>query len=258
MPSARSSQSQLRACERLRILRVGHDGAGPSPSRANSAMRPSAVARPSSGSGCDVKNCHGVDAAHSSPMNSIGVNGEQHRQHGGDREAAVVEGLRQPVAGGAVADLVVVLAEGRRAASVGMRGSIGWPWSRPRNDDHVPSWKKPCGRDLGERGERGEVGVVAGRLAGHARRAPRGGSRRSTARRGRSRRPRARVMSVGSLRSDSAISVSGRPTMRAQRVGLPRRAPAGCAGATSRRARARHRAAARRRGSRASTSARCR
>ena len=24
---------------------------------------------------CEVKNCHGVDAAHSSPMNSIGVNG---------------------------------------------------------------------------------------------------------------------------------------------------------------------------------------
>ncbi|MBY8874669.1 hypothetical protein K7640_22840 [Micromonospora sp. PLK6-60] len=29
----------------------------------------------SSGSGWLVKNCHGVVAAHSSPMNSIGVNG---------------------------------------------------------------------------------------------------------------------------------------------------------------------------------------
>ena len=46
------------------------------PIAANSAIRPSAVARPSSGSGCDVKNCHGVEAAHSSPMNSMGVNGE--------------------------------------------------------------------------------------------------------------------------------------------------------------------------------------
>ena len=35
--------------------------AGSQPMRANSAIRPSAVARPSSGSGCDVKNCHGVD-----------------------------------------------------------------------------------------------------------------------------------------------------------------------------------------------------
>ena len=46
------------------------------PCSANSPTRPSAVAVPSSGSGWLVKNCQGVLAPHSSPMNSIGVNGE--------------------------------------------------------------------------------------------------------------------------------------------------------------------------------------
>jgi hypothetical protein len=33
----------------------------------------------SSGSGKEAKNCHGADAAHSSPMKIIGVYGEQNR-----------------------------------------------------------------------------------------------------------------------------------------------------------------------------------
>ncbi len=44
--------------------------------RSNSRILPSAVALPSSGSGCEVKNCHGVEAPYSSPINSMGVNGE--------------------------------------------------------------------------------------------------------------------------------------------------------------------------------------
>ena len=70
---------QLRALERRRVLRVGHHAPGPSPSARTPRSGPRRVASPSSGSGCEVKNCHGVDAPHSSPMNSIGVNGAEQR-----------------------------------------------------------------------------------------------------------------------------------------------------------------------------------
>ena len=53
---------------------------GPSPCARTPRLRPSAVALASSGSGWEVKNWNGVDAAHSSPMNSIGVNGRAERQ----------------------------------------------------------------------------------------------------------------------------------------------------------------------------------
>ena len=46
------------------------------PCSANSALRPSAVARASSGSGWEVKNWNGLDEAHSSPMKSMAVYGD--------------------------------------------------------------------------------------------------------------------------------------------------------------------------------------
>ncbi len=58
---------------------AGSCGSGTSssaqPCAANSRRRPALTARASSGSVWSVKNCQGVPAAHSSPMNSIGVKG---------------------------------------------------------------------------------------------------------------------------------------------------------------------------------------
>ena len=85
--------------------------------------------------------------------------------------------------------------------------------------------RSPCSQHLRERRQRLEVGVVAVGLAGQRDVQRRGGSRRSTARRARSRRPPAGVISRGSLRSDSAISVSGRPQVRRQRGDLDRPSP---------------------------------
>ncbi|CAM5665843.1 hypothetical protein SALBM217S_02415 [Streptomyces griseoloalbus] len=73
---SRSGSDQSRQ-ERSRV--AGSCGSGTScsahPCAANSRRRPSLTAFASSGSVWSVKNCHGVPAAHSSPMNSIGVNG---------------------------------------------------------------------------------------------------------------------------------------------------------------------------------------
>src|SRR6266496_4373503 len=64
-----------------------------------------ATAAASSGSGWLVKNCHGVRAPHSSPMNSIGVNGPVSssvaptRSSPGDRPAVVALAEARPGAG---------------------------------------------------------------------------------------------------------------------------------------------------------------
>jgi len=75
-------------------------GSGTSPEAqpwaANSCRRPSRTARASPGSVWSVKYCHGVSAPHSSPMNSIGVNGEV-----STRAAAILAGsarIRSPIA----------------------------------------------------------------------------------------------------------------------------------------------------------------
>ena len=155
---------------------------------------------------------------------------EQHRgeragqhQHRGDRAGPRATSVRgQPVAGGPVADLVVVLQVRRRTARLGgpqrvdrpavvAAAEAGAACRRGRSRRSAP-WRA---LDM-----RAEVGVVARRSRRSARRAARGGSRRSTARRARSRRPPAAVISRGSLRSDSAISVSGRPRCGGQRVDL--------------------------------------
>ena len=80
-PPVLSDQSSLER-ERRRVLRVGHVGRVPARA-ANSAPALGGRAA-SSGSGWQVKNCHGVAAAHSSPMNSIGVNGGQRQQRRAD------------------------------------------------------------------------------------------------------------------------------------------------------------------------------
>ena len=65
---------------RLRSTVSGDSGSGissPQPCAANSDRRPLRTASARPGSGKDAKNCHGVLAAHSSPMKIIGVYGEQ-------------------------------------------------------------------------------------------------------------------------------------------------------------------------------------
>ena len=213
---------QLGALEGRRVLRVGHDGRVPA--HPLELLDP-ALGRRLAELGLGVRG-EELERRRRRPL----LAHEQHR-----RERA---GQRQQRGAG---ELVVV----ERARSAGRRGrgcrsgrgsgwqttsrqvgiasvSIGTPWSRPRNDEHVPSWKKPRSHTLASAAERLEVGVVAGRSRRSARRARRGGSRRSTARRARSRPPRAGVTSFGSLRSDSAIRVSGRPTVRGQRGDLDR------------------------------------
>ena len=122
---------------------------GPSPSARTRRSGPSAVALPSSGSGWEVKNC---ERRRRRPL----LAHEQHRgerpgqrQQRGAGELVVVEVLGEPVAAGAVADLVVVLVGRPRAArSASCSVSTGAPWSRSRNDENVPSWKKPRSHTL--------------------------------------------------------------------------------------------------------------
>ena len=74
---------------------------------ANSARRPSRVACAISASMWSEKNWNGAVSPYSSPMNSIGVNGESSVQNAASGRALG----RHPVAEGAVAHLVVVLGE---------------------------------------------------------------------------------------------------------------------------------------------------
>ena len=89
----------------------------------------------------------------------------QHGEHGGDREPLWREGCGQPITDRAVADLVVVLREGDETPRLGVVGEghpvHALPERRPR-----AGVEEAVGRDGAERGERREVGVVPGRLAG--------------------------------------------------------------------------------------------
>ena len=134
---------QLGAHERRRVLRVGYVVGGPA------VLCELAAGRPRRGGqlrlGCEVKNCHGVDAPHSSPMNSIGVNGSDSSRAA---PAAQQPGLDEPgesVAQRAVAHLVVRLQGGDERGRHGTGPVIGTgrPWDRPRKEDHVPSCRKP-------------------------------------------------------------------------------------------------------------------
>ena len=93
------------------------------------------MSRPSSSSGWEVKNWNGVVAAHSSPWNSIGVNGPQSvssaAQASWSRSRASV--IRSPTARLPTWSWFWLETTSRH---VGMAAvSIGTPWSRPRNDE---------------------------------------------------------------------------------------------------------------------------
>ena len=82
-----------------------------------------------------MKNWNGVDAAHSSPWKSIGVNGPASVSRAAQASWSSSSAVDDPVADGAVADLVVVLAH-TTSRHVGIAAvSIGTPWSRPRKDE---------------------------------------------------------------------------------------------------------------------------
>jgi hypothetical protein len=88
-----------------------------------------------------VKNCHGVLAAHSSPMYSIGVNGAVSisvaptRSIRGDTDAE----SRSPAARLPIWSWFCRYATNR---CPGMRArSTARPCTRPRKLDHVPAWK---------------------------------------------------------------------------------------------------------------------
>ena len=185
------------------------------PCSANSALRPSAVARARSGSGWLLKNWNGLDDA---PLlaheEHCGVRRSE-RQRGLDRELAEVQVLRRPVADRAVAHLVVGQGVGQQPGRRDGRG--------------VQGRAVPPAPERGV-GARVEVAVFAAWSPGppgcrspssspavrRTRRCGwRGGCRRPTARSCRSP-PRSRgVISRGSLRSLSAISDSGRPNCSA-------------------------------------------
>ena len=112
------------------------------PCAANSRRRPARTASASSGSSCEVKYCHGVDAAHSSPMKSIGVNGEVSTSAAATLARPGRHSRRQPVAHRAVADLVVGLGVAEEPPPRHpRRGRPARPSAAPRNDDQVPAWK---------------------------------------------------------------------------------------------------------------------
>ncbi len=110
---------------------------------ANSPSRPSETARPSSGSGWEVKNANGVDAPHSSPMNSIGVNGEARVSSAATASwsSSSASLSRSPRARLPTWSWFWLATTSRQPGT--RSTSSGTPWSRPRNDDQVPSWKKP-------------------------------------------------------------------------------------------------------------------
>ena len=83
-----------------------------------------------------MKNCHGVEAPHSSPIQSIGVNGEVSSSAAPTSSSAAADELAgQPVAQRPVADLVVVLQERDEPVPGISRRSTGRPCSRPRKDE---------------------------------------------------------------------------------------------------------------------------
>ena len=127
---------QLRALEGLRVLRVGDDGTGPSPSARTPRSAPRRSPCPSSGSGCEVKNWNGVDAAHSSPMNSIGVNGPHRVSSAAQASWSSSRCSVEPVAARRGCRPGRGSGCTRRAArSAGARCRSAAPWSRPRNDE---------------------------------------------------------------------------------------------------------------------------
>ena len=259
-PRSSSAQSSLESRKVWTSRRVRHVLGGVPAVRRRTpppALAHRVVAARSSGKW--EKNCHGVRAPHSSPMNSIGVNGEQTAAPRRTRRARG-ERAAEPVAGRPVADLVVVLQVGDEPvagdpAGVDRRAVVAAAEAATRCRRAGTPGSCTCASPV-EPGGR-EVGVVALVLAGQ-------------------RGVQAVVDVVVPLRVQPvAAAVAGRDQprvvevrlgdqrqrpaeVRGQRLDLDRSsAPAG-AWRGGRAARARRRGAARRRGSRAATSARCR
>ena len=106
------------------------------------------MAAPTSSSVWLVKNWNGVVAAHSSPWNSIGVNGPHSvtsaaHASWSSSSAAV---SRSPAARLPTWSWFWLHTTSRHGGTTPV--SIGAPWSRPRNEDQVPSWKKPRSQTL--------------------------------------------------------------------------------------------------------------
>ena len=147
LPSLSSDQSSR---ERANVSGSWGSGttAASQPRRANSSIRPFAVASASSGSSWEVKNWNGVDAAHSSPWNSIGVNGPvsvssaAQASWSSSREST----MRSPTARLPTWSWFCAHTTSRHDGIAAV--SIGAPWSRPRYDEYVPSWKNPRSHTL--------------------------------------------------------------------------------------------------------------
>ena len=203
------------------------------PSRARRTRRAGrrATASASPGSVWSVKYCHGVPAPHSSPMNSIGVNGAVRTRPGADLAAGPREQVGDPVARRPGCRPGRGPAGSRGSGAPGSRStSTGRPWLRPRNADQRPVVEEHPGQGLGERRERAEVGVVALPLAGQGRVQRRDGSRRSTARPARTRPPRAGSPSAGRCGRTRRSGPAAGPAARRARPPR-RRAPPGSAAA---------------------------
>ena len=119
------------------------------PMRANSDFRPFDTASPSQSSRWSVKNCHGVEAAHSSPMKSIGVFGASMRRTAPTASASVPTRCdsRSPAARLPTWSwfwMQTISWPGDTRSPL-----IGRPWARPRKVESVPSWKKPLRSTFG-------------------------------------------------------------------------------------------------------------
>ena len=233
-PCCRLGPVQPRALERLGRPAGRARRRGPSRARRTRARRPSRTASASSGSVWSVKYCHGVEAPHSSPMNSIGVNGEVSSsaappgQHAGRQQRARAgrpsPGCR-PGRGSAARRRTATRARapGRPAGRACGRGTS----SRCRRG------RTACVSALASAPGVGEVGVVALRLAGQRGVQARGGSRRlhcacrPSPPRLAAGRHRARVVAVG---LGDQRTAAGRAPRRAR----PPRATAPRAGAAAR------------------------
>ena len=213
---AGSSQSRRERSTVSGRLRVGHVGALPAVLGELVAPAASHGLGRARGSVWSVKYCHGVDAPHSSPMKSIGVTGAGQEQAPRRREQARAGAAdsRSPV--GTVADLVVGL---------------------QRHHEPRPRERRAVDRTPVRAAAERRVGAVVQedalehlRECARARRSRRSSpaSRRSAATcrawwtssahwASSPRPPASRGVTVsGSLRSDSAISHSGRPSRVAE------------------------------------------
>ena len=106
------------------------------------------------------KNWNGAGSPYSSPMNSIGVNGESSMQNA----ASAAHRRREPIAEGAVADLVVVLAKTTNCS--GGRSPAGAPKRRAAEGRVVAVVDERTIERLRQIGDAAEVRVVAVALAG--------------------------------------------------------------------------------------------